>query len=443
MNIVQFLRILWARRFLVVIAFAASALGAFVVTQLVEPRYEAVARINIDLLKQDPMSGASQDLRSIGVYFDAQQQLVHDYAVTGFVVDKLGWLTDPTWLSAYQHRPASDTRNFRLWLGEQVSSRTTTAITGSSVLEISFRSSNPIEAKTGAEALREAFLSASLASKQQSSSQLAAWYTRQSDLARQAADEAELKKAAYEKETGIVMQSNDMDIDSGRLAALAGQMSMPSAGAAMATSSARLQLAQLDAQIAQQSKNLGPNHPEMQALREQRASVAEVVKQEEADANRAASGVSGAQVLGRVLEAEKARVIGQRDKVEKLRQLQSEVDLRRDQYRKTAARAAEITLRGSLTDLGMTAMGVVVAPSKPVFPNKPLMVGGAAALGAGAGLGLALLLELLNRRVRGIEDLNVSSDLKCIGVVLTPRRRIGWFRRIFGLPARSGRPAAA
>jgi len=40
MNIIQFLRILWARRILVIVAFAASVVGAYVVAMLVQPRYD-------------------------------------------------------------------------------------------------------------------------------------------------------------------------------------------------------------------------------------------------------------------------------------------------------------------------------------------------------------------------------------------------------------------
>jgi len=442
MNIVQFLRILWARRILVIVAFAAAVLGALIVVTLVQPRYEATARVNIDLLKQDPVSGNAKDVRNAGAFFDAQQELIRDYSVTGQVVDKLGWLTDPGRIAAYQARPATDTRDFRRWLAAQVAEAISTTITSSTVLEISFRSPNPLEAKAGAVALREAYMAASLQQQQQDAAKLASWYNQQADLARQAADEAESRKAAYEKETGIVMQAGDMDMDSGRLAALS-QMAMPTTATVGGGSASRLQLAQVDAQIAQMSKNLGPNHPDMVALRAQRASLAQVVAQEEAEARQITSGASGAAALSRVLQAEKSRVIGQRDKVERLRQLQADVDLRRDQYKKTAARGAELSLQASLTDPGLTPMGVVLAPTKPAFPNKPLMVGGAAALGIGLGLGLSLLLELLNRRVRGVEDLNLAPDVPCIGVVQSPRPKTSLIRRILGLEPASPRSATA
>lgn len=442
MNIVQFLRILWARRILVIVAFFASVVGAYVVVSLVQPRYEATARVNVDLLKADPVSGMAKDVRNAGVFFDAQQELLRDYSVTGPVVDKLGWLTDPGRISAYQSRPATDTRDFRRWLAQQVADAITTKITSSTVLEITFKSPNPVEAQAGARALREAYMAASLQTQQQDAAKLATWYSQQADIARQAADEAETRKAAYEKETGIVMQSNDQDMDSGRLAALS-QMTMPTPSSVGAGSGSRLQLAQVDAQIAQVSKNLGPNHPEMQALRAQRASLAQVVAQEDAEARQVTSGASGAAALSRVLQEEKSRVIGQRDKVERLRQLQADVDLRRDQYKKTAARSAELSLQASLTDPGLTPMGVVLAPTKPVFPNKPLMVGGAALLGIGLGLGLSLLLELLNRRVRGVEDLNLSPDVRCIGVVRSPRPKTSLIRRILGLEPASSQAASA
>ena len=49
MSIIQFLRILWARRILVLVALVASVFGAFVVVTLVQPRYEATARVNMTM----------------------------------------------------------------------------------------------------------------------------------------------------------------------------------------------------------------------------------------------------------------------------------------------------------------------------------------------------------------------------------------------------------
>lgn len=422
MSILQFLRIFWARRLIIFVAVFASLFGAYIVTLLVQPRYEATARVMMNFVRPDPVTGELPSLKGAGAYFDAQIELLRDYRITGRVVDKFGWLSDPGKISAYQARNPTDTRDFRRWLSQTVADNMKQKIAGS-VLEITYQSSDPNFAKVAAETIREQYLNESLAIRREEANRNAAWYNEQGERARELAEKAEMAKAAYERESGIIMQSRDSDLDSERLAALAGQAAIgPMVQSAPMVAGSSMQLAQIDAQLAEASKRLGPNHPEMQELRTRRGLVAQVVAQEQAAARAASSGASASQAIARALQEQKSRVISQRDKVERLRQLQAEADLRREQYRTAATRAAQYVQEASISDVGLSPLGIVMAPSKPVFPNKPLMLGGALGLGFGLGLGLALLLELLNRRVRGVEDLHLSSDIVCIGVVEEPVR---------------------
>ena len=183
------------------------------------------------------------------------------------------------------------------------------------------------------------------------------------------------------------------------------------------SSNSKLQLAEIDAQIAQNGDKLGPNHPQMKQLRAQRALVASVVTREEAAAKSGPNTAAIMGVISRQLAQQKALVISQRDKIERLRQLQSDVDLRREQYVKTAQRAADLTLEAGVADSRMSPLGVTVAPSHPAFPNKTLILGGALGLGGGLGLVLAVLVELLNRRVRGFEDLEFDRSLHCLAII--------------------------
>jgi polysaccharide biosynthesis transport protein len=302
-------------------------------------------------------------------------------------------------------------------------------------------------ARNAAEIVRQEYLEESLAQRREQAAKNAAWFNQQAQAARKLAEEAEMVKAAYEKETGIIMQGRETDLDSERLAALAGQAAIPMApmGSAAGGSSAAMQLAQIDAQLEQASSRLGPNHPEMLELRNRRALVAQVAAQEAASSRAAASGVSASAAIARALQEQKSRVLGQREKVERLRQLANEAELRREQYRTAAARAAQYTQETAIAEVGLTPLGVVVTPTSPAFPNKPLILVGSVGLGFGVGLALALLLELLNRRVRGVEDLNLSSEVRCLGVVERPngneaRRRLRRAIRAM-LPLRSGAPA--
>jgi uncharacterized protein involved in exopolysaccharide biosynthesis len=425
MNILQFLRIFWARRLIVLIAVVCSFVGAFIVVSIVQPRYEAVARVVLNMaLRPDPLTGEMMNAKTAAAYFDAQIELTRDYAVTGPVVDALGWLTDPARIRAYSQRDPSDTRDFRSWLSQEVENSTKATIEGSgSALVITFRGPTPQIAAVGAETLRQAYLDAALAQRRKSAVRNAQFFTTQAEEARKLAEAAENTKAQYEKATGIIMQGRETDLDSERLAALAGQATTglaPGAAAAPGGVSAAMQLAQIDAQIADAAKRLGPNHPEMQAARIRRDMVAKVAAQEAASQNAVTSGAAGAAAISRALAEQKQRVIGQRDQVERLRQMQSEADLRRDQYRSAAAKAGQYTIEASVSDAGVSPLGIVVTPSSPVFPNKPLILGGAVALGFGMGMALALLLELLNRRVRSVDDLKLSSDIHCIAVIEEP-----------------------
>jgi hypothetical protein len=112
--------------------------------------------------------------------------------------------------------------------------------------------------------------------------------------------------------------------------------------------------------------------------------------------------------------------MGQRDKLERARQLQGEVALRRDLYVKTAEKVAEFRHEAAAPVTGITVLGSAVSPQSPKFPNMPLIVFGSLVLGLGAGVGVGLLLELFGRRVRGAEDLQNVIDAPLLAVITAP-----------------------
>ena len=78
MTIVQFLRILWARRLIVAAAAISCVLGAFVVTQIVPPRYQAQSRVMLDIVKPDPLTGQTQAGNFARAYTKTQIELIQD-----------------------------------------------------------------------------------------------------------------------------------------------------------------------------------------------------------------------------------------------------------------------------------------------------------------------------------------------------------------------------
>lgn len=421
MSIFQFLQMLWARRILIVAATVSSVLGALVVVQFVPPRYEARSRVMLETFKPDPVTGMMISGQMIRSFARTQSELIKDYRVAGKVVDDLGWLTDPNMVRAYQGRRESDERDFRRWAAQQVIDRTQAQlVAGTNILEITFSSSNPEQARLVAEAVRAAYVDVSLDMRREAAGKSAQWFETQTERAREALNQAERTKTAYEKQTGVVLPDGENDVESSRLAALAGTSAglVQIAPTASADGGAAAQLAALDARIAMARATLGPNHPEFLSLQAGRGLLAQQVARERSAAGSAgAAAAASVGAVDRAMEVTKQRALAQRETVERLRQLQAEVELRREQFEKTAQRSAQLRQEEAVGDAGLTPLGNATTPQKPSFPNKPMIMIGAFIGGLGFGLGVALLAELVARRVRCFEDLSGALEVPVLAVI--------------------------
>ena len=444
MSFIQFFRILWARRAIILTGTLACFAAGLLVIQLVPPRYVANSRVMLDIVKPDPVTGeviASQFARA---YVKTQIELIRDYRVAGKVADSFGWTNSPILLAQYNARSSSDTSDFRRWLAQRVIDNTEAGlIEGSNILEISYSSTSPEAAANVSDALRQAYSDQMLSFRRDTAARNASWFQSQTEKIRGQLTEAERLKSDFERANGVLLQDDNTDTESARLKALAS--SAPAAPmvtpavAAPISSPSMVQLGQIDAAIAAAQQTLGPNHPDLQNMRQQRAGVAAAASREMAAARAGSRGatVSGPSI-GAMYSAQTAKVLAQRGKVDEARQLAAKVTVLREQFNKTAARAADLDQQAESTETGLTFLGSAVAPQSAKFPNVPLVVFGSLAFGLILGVLVAMIVELLSRRVRGVEDLEIPG-IPLIGVMartIEPRRG-----RIFGLlpaPASAG-----
>jgi succinoglycan biosynthesis transport protein ExoP len=407
MSLTQFLRILWARKLLILAVALFCFAGGVAALMIVPSRWKAEADVYLNLLKPDPVTGEviGPSARS---YVATQVKFISDYSVTGLAVDKLGWLSDPNLITQYQRRAQNDNRDFRRWLAQRVSDGLKADILdGSNILGISYTGSNPEAAKTIVNAVMQSYLETSVAFKRAEANRNADWFSLQSEKLKGSLISAQTAETKYERENGIVMQNDKTDVDSARLAALASQAEGVSGPGGSGVDG---QLADIDAQIRQASDTLGPNHPQLLALKAKRSSLLALAAQNMA-VHSSAPGASSR------VDAAKAAVIGNRDKLAQLQILQSEVDVRRDQYNKSLAREADFRQQAAVVDAGLTPLGTAFVPQSPSFPNRPLIIGGSLGVGLIFGILVALLVELLDRRVRSAEDLTSALGLPVLAVL--------------------------
>ncbi len=424
MSIFQFLRIIWARRMLTLATTVATVFGAVIAMLIIPPSYEAHSRVMLNTLKPDPVTGEIIPTNGSRTYIATQIELIKDYGVVGQAVDALGWAANPNFIAQYQAAPNHQVVDVRRWLSQLIIDHTDVEVLlGTNILDIGYKSSSPNDAKAMADSLRNAYLDSEVSSRRKEATRTADWYTQQAAQEQAALNAADDAKTAYEKANGIVMQPDNTDVDTARLRALSGQGASqgPIVAAVTPPSPAAIELAQVDAQITQAAQNLGPNHPQMLALKARRTVLAQVAAQDAAamrSAQAAAAG-AGAGALDRAVANATSKVIAKRDQIERLNQLQTEVNLRREQYTKSLQRIAELRKEAAIADSGITPLGEAVTPQQPSFPNIPLILGGAVGLGFGLGLLLSLLVELFARRVRSAEDMQLALGIPVFAILTT------------------------
>ena len=417
MSIAHFFRILWARRVLVLSALLGSIVAGLLMVMILPPRYTATSRLMLDIVKPDPVTGEMLSSQFARSFVSTQVEIIKDYKVAGRVVDKEGWTSSPQLAAAYRADVGggADTSGLRRWLAQRIIDNVEVKlIEGSNILEIAYTTDNPAAAAEVADALRSAYEQETSELRQQTARKNAEWFTLQTQKLRQELNTAETKLTAFEKENGVVISPDGTtDSESARLQAMSQVPAMPApmvmqGPSVPVMSPSQGQLSQLDASIETLTATLGPNHPRLQALRQQRAALASTVARELSAARAASQPMSGGggPSAGELFSEQQQKVLAERGKVGEARQLAVDVMALRDQVANSVKRAGEFEQEAQATETGLSFLGNAAPPQSPTSPKVPLIILGSIALGLALGIGLALLVELLKRRVRGPIDLN-------------------------------------
>lgn len=428
MSIVQFFRILLARRNVVIVSVLICLTAAVLVGKILPARFTAHSRVMLDIVKPDPVTGEMMSGQFARAYTATQVELIKDYRVASRAAEILGWTSSPQLIASYNARSSSDTNDFSHWLAQLVIDGTDASlIEGSNILDISYTSSSSDSAAKIADAIREAYVDEAISLRRDDALTNAEWFDAQAQKIRAQLSTAEQQKAEFERANGIVLDQDMIDEDSRRLSALAASAQNEVAAPAIAAQANPMaaQLAQIDAQIAEAAKVLGPNNPQLLAMQRQRAALA-------ASASASTPRISGGgPSLTSLYNAQQAKVLADRGKANEARQLAMNVAVLRDQYQKTLARSADLRQQGDSKDSGLTLLASASVPQSPSFPRWGLIIPGAIAFGFALGILAALLAELSMRRVRGPEDLKTLKapllGMMSVESPAKPRRR--WFRR--------------
>jgi uncharacterized protein involved in exopolysaccharide biosynthesis len=426
LSIARVFNILLMRRVMIGVCVACCLAGVVIVSVILPPIWQAHALVVLNTVKPDPVTGemAAGQGAAAASYESTQINLITDYAVTGRVVDALGFQSDPDLIAQYQKRSSQDHRDFRTWAASLIAKNTKVKpVKDSNILDISYQAPTATAASTVANAILKAYIEVGLAFRTQAATQTADFYEGELSKLKAKLDDAVSAEADYERANGLVMTSDKIDVDSQRLQSLAGSgapLVLPPP-LADATKQSSLDLNAVNGQIASASKTLGPNNPQMQELMRRKAGLEALVAKDEAAAHAAnAASAAGSGNTDRQLAAQRARVIANSDKIGHLQTLQQDVDQRRLDYQTAAVKFATYRAQSDLKSSDTFTPLPAELPERPLFPNWLLEIPGSIILGLMIGGLTAILMELLNRRVRVVEDLDQELDAPVIGVIPAP-----------------------
>ena len=407
--------------------------------------YEARARVLMEVMQPDLVTGTMISTRGYDAYVRTQQILATGERVALRVVQKLGWAQNPAVIDAFTGQTGG-VGDIDKWAAQRImSSAGAVPLENTATLEIIYQASDPEAASTIARLLRESYIEVSLALLTEASARRAERYDVATVEARKSLATAEAALTKLQRETGVVTNAAGADIERNVVSQLRDRALNAEVDAAkgavtglrrprddMTTAALRRRINVLDQQILSMSTQAGDENPTYQMLLRQRDNLQRQVQGLEVEAR---AGAGSAAALAQVIKAqteadyraERARLYGRAETYMEVEHAAELVQRRRAELTRLLSNAATARLQADRTESGLVVMGDVIASPEPVAPNFPVIATIAALFGLALGLSSVLIDGLWGREVLGAEDLSFASGVPVLGVVPGDGRKDGWF----------------
>ncbi len=472
MTLQQFVDILKARWALALALFALT-LGSAVGLSLVLPsKYTATAQVLVDMKSPDPVLGLLMPGQLTPGFMATQIDIITSQRVALDVVDALKIAENPQAIA--QWREATDGQgSIRHYFSDLLlKGLDVKPSRESTVLAIAYTGRDPAFSTIVANAFAQAYVDLSVQLKVEPARQTRGFFDTQTQALRDRLEAAQNRLTAYQRDKGIVSADERLDVENTRLAelstqlvtlqALAGEASRRQALAKDAASrgasedvpevlssplvqSLKSELARVDGRFEQQSAVLGPQHPDILKLKEERASIARKIERETAAITGSLGNAYKIQSqregdLKVALDRQRAKVLEIKQVRDELTVLQRDVESAQRAFDAVSQRLSQTSLESQSNQSNVVVLTPAAEPRKPSSPLLVLNSAVGAFLGTLLGIGGAMAAELRNRRVRGAQDLELASGVRPMGTLrdafggkrrgIARRRnaRLAWFK---------------
>ncbi len=430
MSLRQFFLVLRGRLGVAALVFFFTLATVAVLSMVLPKRYDATAAVLVDVKAPDPISGAMIDGLVMPGYLATQRDII----TSDRVVRKAMQLLE------LDHGTDAEQRALETALKKKLDIKPSR---NSNVIDISFSAPNPAFAAAAANAFARAYLDASIELRVDPARQQTRWFGEQDKVLRDNLERAQARFSEYQEKHGLGVSDEQLDSEVTRLNELATQLASTQAQAAEAKSkelvrgdpstlpevvqnplivSLKTEIARQDARLKELAGHLGPNHPDYRRMAAELESLRSRVKTETgviAGSLRTARSVNKDKEaeLAAAVAAQKKKVLALRQAREQLAVLQRDRDIAQRAYETVTQRLTQARLESQLRQTNVSLLSLASAPVDPTFPNPLLNSAAAIFLGTFLALGVALLLEMIDRRVHTAQDLAEMLQLPVLAVV--------------------------
>lgn len=476
MSFANFIAIVRARWWLLLLVLATTVATAVIVSLNLKKKYMATASIVVDA-KPDPVSALIYPGLASPAFMATQVDVLISDRVALRVVRDLK-LTDNNEIRDQWQAETGGQGTVEQWLsGVLKGNLDVKPSRESNVISVNYQASDPRFAAALANAFVQAYIATTLELRVDPAKQYNTFFDDRAKAARATLEAAQTRLSAFQRQNGIVVNDERVDVEMARLNELSSQLVTMQALAAESTSrqaqaagasADRLQevlnnavigqlksdLNRSEARLQELNTRYGENHPQVV---EAKANIAEVRSRIDAETRRVGGGAAVSNTINRQREGETRRALeAQRAKVLRLKSTRDEGSvLMRDlesaqrAFEGVSARLTQSGLESQTTQSNVNMLTQATAPLKPSSPKILVNTGLSVVVGLLLGLGITLLLELLDRRVRSAADVVTALGLPLLGVLPKPgsrrlgaRRSLAMEQRVLGINAASSKGAA-
>jgi chain length determinant protein EpsF len=440
MTVTQFLKILWIHRWAELATLAGTLVAAVLVGMFIPKQYTASAALYVDVRTPDPVAGVPAPGSTSASYVATQVDILTSSRVAQAAVETLGLDKREDfrskWMKATQGRGAIE-----LWIANALEKKLDVRPSReSSVINVGFKDKDPDFAADAANAFVKAYLAINLELKQAPARQYAAWFEDQTKVGRDRLEAAQRKLSAFQQREGLLPTDERLDVELTRLNELSTQStllqtqntdSQSKRGARPDTiaevmenplvNSLKTDISRLQAKLQEMSVNLGPNHPQILRTQQEIASLRARLGEETRQVSRS---IDTTFQVGKLRERDVlAALAAQKDKVLMLNKQRAEMNvLKRDveaaqnAYDAVSQRASQSRLESLTTQTNVTSLSPATPPTEQ-SRSRAILYLMALVVGLMLALSIGLVLELLNRRIRSLEDLAFALDVPVLGSI--------------------------